>query len=127
MFVVDNLEVFRFYRIISFILFNCYTSFSKYISILLYIENFGHGPSTPFPLYTHFINHDIEQFNALPDTIKTMEKIPHMIIVEITDAQDDGPKPKDFKKELEEEYGSININLEDGTYTPIEKEEDKKE
>ena len=34
---------------------------------------------------------------------------------------------EEFKKELEEEYGSININLEDGTYTPIEKEEDKKE
>ena len=34
---------------------------------------------------------------------------------------------EDFKKELEEEYGSININLEDGTYTLIEKEEDKKE
>ena len=32
-----------------------------------------------------------------------------------------------FYRELEEEYGSININLEDGTYTPIEKEEDKKE
>ena len=31
---------------------------------------------------------------------------------------------EDFKKELEEEYGSININLEDGSYTPIEKEED---
>ena len=34
---------------------------------------------------------------------------------------------EDFKKELEEEYGSININLEDGSFTPIEKEEDKKE
>ena len=33
---------------------------------------------------------------------------------------------EEFKKELEEEYGSININLEDGTFTPIEKEEDKK-
>ena len=33
---------------------------------------------------------------------------------------------EDFKKELEKEYGSININLEDGTYEPIEKEEDKK-
>ena len=31
-----------------------------------------------------------------------------------------------FKKELEDEYGSININLEDGSFTPIEKEEDKK-
>jgi len=34
---------------------------------------------------------------------------------------------EEFKKELEEEYGSININLEDGTYTPIEKEEEKEE
>ena len=33
---------------------------------------------------------------------------------------------EEFKKELETEYGSININLEDGTFTPIEKEEDKK-
>ena len=33
---------------------------------------------------------------------------------------------EDFKKELEKEYGSININLEDGTFEPIEKEEDKK-
>ena len=35
-------------------------------------------------------------------------------------------KTEDFKKELEDEYGSININLEDGSFTPIEKEEDKK-
>ncbi len=32
---------------------------------------------------------------------------------------------EDFNKELEEEYGSININLEDGSYTPIEKEEEE--
>ena len=32
---------------------------------------------------------------------------------------------EDFKKELEEEYGSININLEDGSYTIIEKEEEE--
>jgi len=25
-----------------------------------------------------------------------------------------------FKKELEEQYGAVNINLEDGTYTNIE-------
>ncbi len=34
------------------------------------------------------------------------------------------------KKELEEKYGSVNINLEDGTYEPIkskEKEEKEKE
>ena len=28
------------------------------------------------------------------------------------------------KKELEEEYGAININMQDGSYTIIEKEED---
>ena len=28
-----------------------------------------------------------------------------------------------FKKELEKEYGAININLEDGTYTEIKEEE----
>jgi len=27
-----------------------------------------------------------------------------------------------YKKELEEQYGAININIEDGTYTDIEKE-----
>ncbi len=28
-----------------------------------------------------------------------------------------------FKKELEEEYGAVNINVEDGTYTEIKEEE----
>ena len=31
---------------------------------------------------------------------------------------------EDFKGELEKEYGAININLEDGTYAAIEKEEE---
>ena len=30
---------------------------------------------------------------------------------------------EDFKKELEKEYGAVNINLEDGTYTEIKEEE----
>ena len=30
---------------------------------------------------------------------------------------------EDYKKELEKEYGSVNINLETGEYTEIEKEE----
>jgi len=29
------------------------------------------------------------------------------------------------KKELEKEYGQVNINLSDGSYTEIEKEDDK--
>mgnify|MGYP003144532357 FL=1 len=32
---------------------------------------------------------------------------------------------EDFKSELESEYGPININVEDGTYTTIEKVEEK--
>ena len=32
-------------------------------------------------------------------------------------------KVEEFKSELENEYGAININLDDGTYTAIEKEE----
>ena len=31
---------------------------------------------------------------------------------------------EDFKGELEKEYGAVNINLENGTYTVIEKEEE---
>ena len=34
---------------------------------------------------------------------------------------------EDTKKQLEETYGAININLEDGTYTEIEKEEKEDE
>jgi|TARA_Y100000361_G_scaffold45077_1_gene39051 hypothetical protein len=30
---------------------------------------------------------------------------------------------EDYKKVLEDKYGSININLEDGTYTEIKKDE----
>ncbi len=30
---------------------------------------------------------------------------------------------EDFKKELEKEYGAVNINLENGTYTEIKEEE----
>jgi|TARA_Y100000310_G_scaffold139059_1_gene138196 hypothetical protein len=33
-------------------------------------------------------------------------------------------KVEEFKSELENEYGAININLDDGTYTAIEKEEE---
>ena len=39
---------------------------------------------------------------------------------------EENKKTEEFKKELETEYGPININLEDGTFSLIEKEEDKK-
>lgn len=34
---------------------------------------------------------------------------------------------EDFKVELEKEYGQVNINLEDGSYTAIEKKEEEAE
>ena len=34
---------------------------------------------------------------------------------------------EDFKVELEKEYGQVNINLEDGSYTEIEKEAEELE
>ena len=34
---------------------------------------------------------------------------------------------EDFKKKLEDKYGHVNINLENGTYTDVEDEEDKKD
>jgi len=34
---------------------------------------------------------------------------------------------EDFKVELEKEYGQVNINLEDGSYTKIEKEAEELE
>jgi|TARA_R100001530_G_C4178838_1_gene118848 hypothetical protein len=34
-------------------------------------------------------------------------------------------KVEEFKSELENEYGAISINLDDGTYTAIEKEEEE--
>jgi len=34
---------------------------------------------------------------------------------------------EELKKVLEQKYGHVNINLEDGTYTPVENEEDKKD
>ena len=38
----------------------------------------------------------------------------------------EGKAVEDFKKELEKEYGKININLKDGTYEVIEEESDLK-
>ena len=34
---------------------------------------------------------------------------------------------EELKKVLEEKYGHVNINLEDGTYTPVENEENKQQ
>ena len=49
-----------------------------------------------------------------------LETKKHGLLHEIAALNDD---INDFKVELEKEYGAVNINLEDGTYTPIETEE----
>jgi len=74
-----------------------------------------------------------EQLKKIQDFQKDLNKLLNEIgFLEAQKAQVLGKfgeinkQTEDFKKELEDEYGSININLEDGTYTPIEKEEDKK-
>lgn len=72
-----------------------------YFSILRYLENFGHGSLTPFPLHTYRIPHDKEALDGLSENIKSMEKIPHMIIVEIfDDPLDKTYNVSDFDKPL---------------------------
>jgi len=46
-----------------------------------------------------------------------LETKKHGLLHEIAGLNDD---INDFKVELEKEYGAVNINLEDGTYTAIE-------
>ncbi len=52
-------------------------------------------------------------------TIQEQQQQLNNIIHEIAALNDD---INDFKVELEKEYGAVNINLEDGTYTAIEQE-----
>ena len=49
-----------------------------------------------------------------------LETQKHSLLHEYAGIVDDIEK---YKKELEDVYGAININIEDGTYTEIEKEE----
>ena len=74
-----------------------------------------------------------DQLEKIQDFQKELNKLLNEVgFLEAQKAQvlgkfgEENKKTEDFKKELEKEYGSININLEDGTYEPIEKEEDKK-
>lgn len=46
----------------------------------------------------------------------------HALLHELADVNG---KVEETKKDLEDKYGPININVEDGTYTPIEKEEEE--
>jgi len=57
--------------------------------------------------------------NKLLHNIGYLEAQKHALAHEFGDMN---IKVEDFKKELEEEYGKVNINLTDGSYTEIEEE-----
>ena len=62
------------------------------------------------------------KLNDLITQIGYLESQKHGLLHDIASVN---KQVEDFKKLLEEEYGSININLEDGSYTKIENEEEE--
>jgi hypothetical protein len=61
-----------------------------------------------------------KDLNKSLTNIGFLETQKHSFLHEYAGIVDDIEK---YKKELEDVYGAININIEDGTYTEIEKEE----
>ena len=93
-----------------------------YFSILTYLENFGHGSLTPFPLHTYRIPHNKEALDGLSENIKSMEKIPHMIIVEIfDDPLDKTYSVSDFEKPLTITSGKYQYELDAVAIRDIER------
>jgi hypothetical protein len=64
------------------------------------------------------------ELNKLMSNIGLLEAQKHGLLHDIASVNLD---IEEFKKELEKEYGQVNINLEDGSYTKIEKEAEKLE
>jgi len=58
-----------------------------------------------------------KQLNELVHNIGLLESQKHGLLHDIAGVNKD---IEDYKEVLETEYGAININLEDGTYTKIE-------
>ncbi len=58
------------------------------------------------------------------NSIGYLESQKHALLHKIKSINEDDQR---IKAELEEEYGSVNINVEDGTYTEIEAELEKVE
>lgn len=61
-----------------------------------------------------------QELNAKLQSLGYLEAQKHGILHDLAALNKD---IEDFKTKLEEEYGPVNINLEDGSYTEIEKEE----
>ena len=61
------------------------------------------------------------ELTQLLNQIGQLEANKHALLHRIADVNGG---VEETKKELEEKYGSINIDLKDGTYTPVQKEEE---
>jgi hypothetical protein len=70
------------------------------------------------------INNHQEAVNSILHQLGFLESQKHALLHELGGVNQE---IEEFKNTLEKEYGSININVEDGTYTKIEKEEEKEE
>lgn len=60
-----------------------------------------------------------QELNEVLTNIGVLETQKHGLLHKIAELNKD---INEVKKELEDKYGQININLEDGTYTEVEKE-----
>ena len=60
--------------------------------------------------------------NEMLRTIGVLETQKQGVLVQLAQSNKD---LEEIKKELEDEYGQVTVNLEDGNYTEIEKENDK--
>ena len=63
------------------------------------------------------IQNQQQELNAILNEVGYLEATKHGLLHKFGGINQD---VEEFKKQLEEEYGAININLEDGTYTKIE-------
>ena len=68
------------------------------------------------------INKHQEQVNGILHQLGYLESQKHGLLHKLAGVNQDIEK---FKNSLEEEYGPININVEDGTYTKIEEKEEE--
>ena len=63
-----------------------------------------------------------EKINSILHQLGYLESQKHGLLHELASVNQD---VEEFKKVLEEEYGAVNISLEDGTYTEIKQEEEE--
>tara|TARA_X000001388_G_scaffold64270_1_gene50442 strand:- start:15 stop:275 length:261 start_codon:yes stop_codon:yes gene_type:complete len=65
----------------------------------------------------------VRQINNGQIQIGQLETQKHMILHQVAEIQ---KSLKEFQDNLQKEYGKVNVNITDGTITPIEEEEDVK-